>query len=58
MNQDVDFIQCKPPLSIDYKMEDLPKFKNESKIVVLFGFPYDEGTIRNKGRAGGENAYE
>lgn len=39
-------------------MEDLPKFKNEPNIVVLFGFPYDEGTIRNKGRAGGENAYE
>ncbi|CAD8145260.1 unnamed protein product [Paramecium octaurelia] len=58
MNQEVDFIQCKPSITIDYKMEDLPKFKDESNIVVLFGFPYDEGTIRNKGRAGGENAYE
>lgn len=39
-------------------MQDLPNFKNEPNIVVLFGFPYDEGTIRNKGRAGGENGYE
>lgn len=39
-------------------MEDLFNFKDEDNIVVLFGFPYDEGTIRNKGRAGGEGAYE
>lgn len=39
-------------------MNDLPNYKDDDNVIVLFGFPYDEGTIRNKGRAGGEGAYE
>lgn len=56
---DIEFINTKQVYLIkDVKIEDLIDYKNNANLVVLFGFPYDEGTKRNKGRAGGENAYE
>jgi hypothetical protein len=39
-------------------IEELQQYRDLDNVVVLFGFPYDEGTTRNKGRAGGEKAYE
>ena len=39
-------------------LEELQQYSDLDNVVVLFGFPYDEGTIRNKGRAGGEKGYE
>lgn len=42
---------------IDVTLEDLLHFKDAPMVVVLYGFPYDEGTKRNKGRPGGEGAY-
>ncbi|KAM3147062.1 hypothetical protein pb186bvf_000778 [Paramecium bursaria] len=56
---DQDFVQTPQKTRLQLvTIADLQYYSDERKIVVFYGFPHDEGTIRNKGRPGGSGAYD